>query len=186
MILPITAYGSKILKQEAAEIDPGYPGLKELIANMYETMYRADGVGLAAPQVDRSIRLFVIDAGAMSEEYPELAGFKKTFINPYIIDRSGKEWFFNEGCLSVPNVREDVKRKEGITIEYMDEGFELKEESYDGIKARIIQHEYDHLDGTLFVDRVSPIRKKLLRGKLSNIARGQVNVKYKMKFPNKK
>jgi peptide deformylase len=186
MILPITAYGSKVLKQEAEEIDKDYPGLGKFIADMYETMYRADGIGLAAPQVDRSIRLFVIDAGAMSDEYPELEGFKKIFINPNIVDRTGKEWFFNEGCLSVPGVREDVKRNERILIEYYDEDFGLKEESYDGVKARIIQHEYDHLDGILFVDRVSPIRKKLLRGRLSNITRGQVNVKYKMKFPAKK
>lgn len=186
MILPITAYGSKVLKQEAEEIDKDYPELGKFIADMYETMYRADGIGLAAPQVNRSIRLFVIDADAMSEEYPELEGFKKCFINPYIIERTGKDWFFNEGCLSVPGVREDVKRKESILIEYYDENFKLREESYEGVKARIIQHEYDHLDGILFVDRVSPIRKKLLRGRLSNITRGQVNVKYKMKFPAKK
>jgi len=185
MILPIVAYGHPTLKKVAEEIDHDYEGLDELIENMFETMYASEGIGLAAPQVNRGIRLFIIDAIPYAEEFPEAAELKKVFINPYIIEESGEEWSFNEGCLSVPTVREDILRKPKIVIEYHDRDFNLIEEEYDGVMARIIQHEYDHIEGTIFVDRVNPLRKVLLKRKLHDISSGNVDVNYKMIFPLK-
>lgn len=185
MILPIVAYGHPTLKKLAEEIDKDYPGLDELISNMFETMYISSGVGLAAPQVNKSIRLFMVDATPFAEEYPEAADFTKVFINPYILEETGEEWSFNEGCLSVPNVREDIIRKPKITIEYHDRDFNLIEEQYEGVIARIIQHEYDHIEGRIFVDLVNPLRKLLLKRKLNDISTGNIDVDYKMIFPLK-
>jgi len=186
MILPIVAYGHPTLRKVAQEITPGYPGLGELIENMFETMYKSDGVGLAAPQVNHSIRLFLIDASHYAEDQPELEGFRKIFINAHIIEESGTEWNFNEGCLSIPEIREDVMRKPRIRIQYHDENFNFHDEVFEGIAARIIQHEYDHLEGTLFVDRINPLRKMLLKRKLNDISTGNIDVAYKMVFPGKK
>ena len=185
MILPIVAYGDPILKREAEEIDENYPFLKELIENMWETMYKAEGVGLAAPQIGKQIRLFIVDCSPFEEDEPKLKGFKKVFINPIILEEEGKEWNFNEGCLSIPGIREDVKRKPKIVIEYYDEDFNLIEETYEGIAARVIQHEYDHIEGILFTDHINPLKKRLLSSKLNNISRGNVKVPYRMKFPKK-
>ncbi len=195
MILPIVAYGSPILKKEAEEIDENYKDLDKLIANMFETMYEANGVGLAAPQIDKSIRIFIVDASPFAEveegEEPDpmaagLENFKKVFINPIIEDEEGEEWAFNEGCLSIPNIREEVMRKPKIKISYYDENWEFHEEEYEGYAARIIQHEYDHVDGILFTDHLSPLKKRLLKKKLTNISKGDTDVKYRMKFPIKK
>jgi peptide deformylase len=153
---------------------------------MFETMYKSDGVGLAAPQVNHSIRLFLIDASHYAEDQPELEGFRKIFINAHIIEESGTEWNFNEGCLSIPEIREDVMRKPRIRIQYHDENFNFHDEVFEGIAARIIQHEYDHLEGTLFVDRINPLRKMLLKRKLNDISTGNIDVAYKMIFPGKK
>jgi len=183
MILPIIAYGDPILKKVSEEIDEDYPQLKEIIANMFETMYGSSGVGLAAPQVNKSIRLFIVDASPFKDEDTSLDGFKKVFINPIILEEEGDEWIFNEGCLSIPGIREDVKRKPRIVIEYFDENFELQEESYEGLSARIVQHEYDHLEGVLFTDLINPLKRRLLKGKLNDIAKGKIDVDYKMKFP---
>lgn len=189
MILPIVAYGDPVLKKEAEEINPDYPNLKQLIENMFETMEAASGVGLAAPQIGLSIRLFIVDTSPFvdededDEEMLDLKGFRRVFINPIILDEEGDKWNFNEGCLSIPGVREDVARKPKITIEYYDEQFNLIEETYEGLRARVIQHEYDHVDGILFTDRLNPLRKQFLRKKLENISRGVVDVDYKMKFP---
>lgn len=185
MVLPIVAYGDPILKKVAEEIDENYPDLKGLISNMYETMYESSGVGLAAPQIDKSIRLFVVDASPFKEDDAKLADFKKVFINPIILQEEGEDWDFNEGCLSIPGIREDIKRKEKLVIEYYDENFELKEEVYEGLAARIIQHEYDHIEGILFTDRLNPFRRRLLKGKLNDIAKGKIESDYKMKFPLK-
>lgn len=182
MILPIVAYGDPVLKKVAEEIDSDYPGLENLIADMFETMYSSKGVGLAAPQINKSIRLFIIDASPFADEYPELEGWKKTFINPRILEEEGEEWDFNEGCLSIPGIREDVERKPELILEYEDENFELHEEKFDGVVARVIQHEYDHLEGVLFTDHLSPLKKRLLKGKLNDISKGIVDVNYKMKF----
>lgn len=196
MILPIVAYGDPVLKREAVEIDKNYEGLNELIDNMFESMYEASGVGLAAPQVGQSIRLFIVDGSPFAEDAEEedepdpradgLHGFKKVFINPIIEEESGEEWAFNEGCLSIPDIREEVYRKEKILITYYDQNWELKEETYDGYAARIIQHEYDHIEGVLFTDRISPLKKRLLAKRLSNISKGVVKVTYRMKFPLRK
>ena len=195
MILPIVAYGDPILKKEGEEIGDDYPKLKELIANMFETMYNAQGVGLAAPQIGKSIRLFIVDAAPFAEveEGEELdpmaeglENFKKVFINPIIEDESGEDWGFNEGCLSIPKIREEIFRKEKIHITYYDENWELKAEEYNGNAARIIQHEYDHVDGVLFTDHLSTLKRKLLTKKLQNISKGEVEVDYRMKFPIKK
>jgi len=190
MILSIVAYGDPVLRKTAAIIPKDYPKLKELIANMFETMYKASGVGLAAPQVGLPIRLFVIDATPFAdddelspEEQKELDGFKKVFINAKMEDESGKNWMFNEGCLSIPDIREDVSRKDTITITYFDENFKSHTEHYDGLLARVIQHEYDHLEGILFTDKLSSLKKRLLKGKLSNITKGKINVDYRMRFP---
>ncbi len=185
MTLPIVSYGDPVLKKVAEEINPDYPGLKQLIDDMYETMYASKGVGLAAPQVGKSVRLFVIDASPFEDEHPELKDWKRTFINPQIIEEEGKEWEFNEGCLSIPGIREDVERKPELILEYEDENFELHEEKFSGVIARVIQHEYDHLEGILFTDRLSPLKKRLLKGKLNDISKGIVDVNYKMKFPKR-
>jgi len=192
MILPIVAYGDPVLKKEAEEIDEKYDGLKELIDNMFETMYDASGVGLAAPQIGKSIRLFVVDASPFAEveegeEEDPMAkgceGFKKVFINPIIEEETGEEWAFNEGCLSIPKIREEVYRKEKILVTYFDENFEFHEEEFDGYAARVIQHEYDHVEGILFTDHLTPLKKRLLKKKLTNISKGEINVDYRMKFP---
>jgi peptide deformylase len=185
MILPIVAYGDPVLRKETEEIDQDYPDLKLLIDDMFETMYSAKGVGLAAPQIGRAIRLFIVDASGFNEddEHPELEGFKRIFINPIIIEESGEEWKFEEGCLSIPGIREDVSRKPTILIEYFNENFELIEETIDGIGARIIQHEYDHIESVLFTDKINPLRKRLTKGKLNDIAKGNIKVNYRMKFP---
>jgi len=185
MILPIVAYGHPTLKKVAEEIDADYPELDKLIEDMFETMYSSQGIGLAAPQVNKSIRLFLVDATPYAEDFPEAAEFKKIFINPYILEETGEEWSFNEGCLSVPTVREDIIRKPKIVIEYQDRDFNLIEETYEGVMARIIQHEYDHIEGTIFVERVNPLRKMLLKRKLNDISSGNIDVDYKMIFPNK-
>jgi len=190
MILPIVAYGDPVLKKKAVLIDPDHTNLKELVSNMYETMYAAYGVGLAAPQIGLPIRLFLVDTSPFAEddvfsegEKAQLKDFKKTFINAEILEEDGDEWAFNEGCLSIPNVREDVYRKPTITIRYQNENFDTFTETYDGLIARVIQHEYDHIEGILFTDKLSSLKKRLIKGKLSNISKGKINVEYKMKFP---
>ena len=179
MVYPIHIIGSSVLRKKADTIDKNYPNIKEFIENMYETMYSSEGVGLAAPQVGKAIRLFVIDAEPMSEDIPELKDFKRTFINPKIIEKSLETTRSEEGCLSIPEVREDVNRHISLTIEYFDENFEKKVENLEGMAAVIIQHEYDHLDGVLFTDKVSALRKKFLKRKLANIAKGNFNRRYK-------
>jgi peptide deformylase len=186
MVLPITAYGHPVLRKVASEIDRDYPGLDQLINDMFETMYATRGVGLAAPQVNLSIRLMVLDATPYSEEDPQAEGFKRVMINPEIVDESGDEWLFNEGCLSIPEIREDVSRKPEIRIQYYDENWKFYDETFTGVMARIIQHEYDHLEGVLFVDKISSIRKMLLRRKLADISSGTIDIDYKMIFPKKK
>ncbi|SFB77237.1 peptide deformylase [Flagellimonas taeanensis] len=191
MILPIVAYGDPVLRKKAGDIAVEYPKLEELISNMWETMYNAHGVGLAAPQVGLPIRLFVVDTTPFSddedlspEEQEKLNGFKKVFINAKIIEEAGKEWDFNEGCLSIPDIREDVKRKPEITITYMDENFKPHTETYDGLLARVIQHEYDHIEGIMFTDKLSSLKKRLLKGRLEKISKGKIDVDYRMRFPN--
>jgi peptide deformylase len=184
MIYPIVAYGDPVLKKKASEIPRDYAELDTLIADMYETMYNARGVGLAAPQIGLSLRLFVTDGAPFEEE--EVKDFKQVFINAQIIEEDGEQWKFNEGCLSIPQIREDISRLESIRIRYYDEKWNLKEETYEGLAARIIQHEYDHIEGILFVDKLSPLRKRLLKNKLLDISRGRVEADYKMKFPVKR
>ena len=193
MIIPIYGYGEPVLRQVGVEITPDYPNLKEIIANMYDTMYNAYGVGLAAPQVGLAIRLFVIDTEPFSdsddlskEEQEQLKSFKRTFINAKMLKEEGEEWGFNEGCLSIPDVREDVYRNERITLEYYDEDFNKKTEVFDGLIARVIQHEYDHIEGILFTDKISTLKKTLIKKKLQNIMEGKARPDYKMKFANKK
>ena len=193
MILPIVAYGENILKTKAVNISSGYPELKKLINDMWETMYNANGVGIAAPQIGKSIRLFVIDASPFSEdkeisddEISTLKNFKKVFINPEIIHETGDEWNFMEGCLSIPNIREDIKRKEKITIKYYNESFEEIELDLEGLAARVVQHEYDHIEGVLFIDKLSSLKKKLLKGKLNDISKGRIKTEYKMRYPQGK
>ncbi len=190
MILPIVAYGHPVLKKKCKEIDQDYPKLGELISNMWETMYNANGVGLAAPQIGLPIRVFIVDASPFAEdenldeaEKNILKSFKKVFINPTIIEEEGIEWDFNEGCLSIPEVREDVFRKPTITIEYQDENFVSHKEEFTGLAARVVQHEYDHIEGILFTDHLSSLKKRLIKGKLKSIEKGKIDVEYKMKFP---
>lgn len=188
MILPIVPYGDLILKRKADEIDPSYEGLSELIENMFETMYGASGVGLAAPQVGKSIRLFIVDGAPFAEDEEDaedLKDFKRVFINPEIIEETGEQWGFIEGCLSIPNIREEVMREPEILIRYQDENFEEHEERFSGFRARIIQHEYDHIEGILFTDRISPLRRRMLRGKLNDITKGKADVDYRMRLPVK-
>ncbi len=185
MILPIVAYGDPVLRKETEEIDANYPDLKQLIADMFETMYHSKGVGLAAPQIGLPIRLFIVDAAGFNEdgEAPELEGFKRVFINPIIIEEKGKEWKFEEGCLSIPGIREEVSRKAELTIEYYNEKFELVEEKLDGLGARVVQHEYDHIEGILFIDKINPLKKQLIKSRLNAIVKGEIKVGYRMKFP---
>jgi peptide deformylase len=183
MILPITAYGHPTLKKVAQDIDKDFPNLDKLIDDMFETMYYSKGVGLAAPQIDQSIRLLVIDATPYGDDFAEAKNFKKVMINAHIIEESGIEWAFNEGCLSVPDIREDVMRKPKIRIKYFDQNFNEFDEEYEGVAARIIQHEYDHLEGVLFVERLAPLKKMLLKRKLSDISKGNIKIDYRMKFP---
>jgi len=191
MFLPIVAYGQSILRKVGVAIDASYPQLNELIADMWETMYKSNGVGLATPQINKSIRLFVIDTIQIVEgfdeedkkEYPNEKGVKKVFINAQIIEESGEEWAYNEGCLSIPKVREDVNRKKVVLIKYQDEHFVEHTESFDGITARVIQHEYDHIEGKLFIDHITPLQKRLLKKKLDDISSGKVRVDYRMLFP---
>ncbi len=193
MILPIYGYGDPVLRKVGADIAADYPDLQEFIVNMYETMYNAYGVGLAAPQVGLAIRIFVIDTEPFSdsedlskEEQNQLKGFKQTFINAKMLKEEGEEWGFNEGCLSIPDVREDVYRKEKITLEFYDENFNKKTEVYDGLIARVIQHEYDHIEGILFTDKIAMLKKTLIKKKLQNIMDGKARPDYRMKFYNKK
>ena len=193
MILPIVAYGSNVLKTKAVNITPDFPDLETLIENMWETMYNANGVGIAAPQIGKSIRLFVVDASPFSkddeisdDEISTLKNFKKVFINPELIKETGGEWDFTEGCLSIPNIREDISRREMITIRYYDESFEEIELTLKGLAARIVQHEYDHIEGVLFIDKLSSLKKKLLKGKLNDISKGKIKTEYKMRYPQGK
>ncbi|MFK7000119.1 peptide deformylase [Flavobacterium oreochromis] len=193
MIYPIVGYGDPVLRKVGENISEDYPNLKEVIANMYETMYKAHGVGLAAPQVGLAIRLFIVDTEPFSdtenlskEEATQLKGFKKTFINAKILKEEGEEWAFNEGCLSIPDVREDVYRHEQITVEYFDENFQKKTEVYDGLIARVIQHEYDHIEGVLFTDKISTLKKTLIKKKLQNIMEGKARPDYRMRFAKMK
>ncbi|MFZ0491069.1 MAG: peptide deformylase [Salegentibacter sp.] len=193
MILPIVAYGDPVLRKKGKQITKDYPKLNELIDNMWDSMYNAYGVGLAAPQIGRSIRLFIIDAAPFAEdeeldaqEQEQLKNLKKVFINPKIVEEEGEEWAFSEGCLSIPEIREDVFRKPQIVIEYQDEDFNDHRETYTGLAARVIQHEYDHIEGILFTDKLSSLKKRLIKSKLSNISKGKINVEYKMRFPEMK
>ena len=193
MILPIVAYGDPVLRAKAKDIDANYPELTTLIDNMWETMYAAQGVGLAAPQIGLPIRLFLVDAQPFAAdpdldpiEQKELRSFKKVFINPVITSRFGITESFNEGCLSIPNVREDVDRLFDITIEFLDENFEKQELELNGISARVVQHKYDHIEGILFTDKLSPLKKRLIKNRLVNISKGKVKVDYLMRFPSKK
>ena len=190
MILPIVAYGDPVLKKQAKEITKDYPNLDTLIDNMFETMYGAYGVGLAAPQIGLSIRLFIVDASPFAEdddlskeEQQQLKDFKRVFINPTILEETGDEWAFNEGCLSIPDVREDVFRQPNIKIQYQDQDFNTHTEELSGLAARVFQHEYDHIEGVLFTDKLSALKKRLIKGKLANISKGKINVDYRMKFP---
>ena len=190
MILPIVAYGDPVLRKKGKDINEDYPKLDELIENMFETMYGARGIGLAAPQIGHDIRLFIIDATPFEddEELSEdeqqfVSTFKKIFINPKILEEQGEEWAFNEGCLSIPEVNEDVFRQPKITLEYLDENFAKHVDTFQGIVARIIQHEYDHIEGILFTDKLSPLKKRLIKSKLLNISKGKIEVSYKMRFP---
>ena len=193
MILPIVAYGSNVLKIKAVNITPDFPDLETLIHNMWETMYNANGVGIAAPQIGKSIRLFVVDASPFAkdneisdDEISTLKDFRKVFINPEMIEETGEEWDFTEGCLSIPNIREDISRREMITIRYYDESFEEIELTLKGLAARIVQHEYDHIEGVLFIDKLSSLKKKLLKGKLNDISNGKIKTEYKMRYPQGK
>lgn len=190
MILPIVAYGDPVLKKKAKEIDESYPKLSELLDNMFETMYNAHGVGLAAPQIGLPIRVFLVDTAPFSEddelneeETDQLKDFRKVFINATILEETGEEWAFTEGCLSIPDIREDVFRNETIKIHYFDENFVEHTEVYDGLIARVIQHEYDHIEGILFTDKLSSLKKRLIKGKLANISKGKINSEYRMRFP---
>jgi peptide deformylase len=192
MILPIIAYGSTVLKKKAKDLSNDYPNVKQLIENMWETMYASNGVGLAAPQIGLSLRLFVVDTAPFADDETHdivdvkiLESFKKVFINPTIIEEDGEIWEFNEGCLSIPDVREDVSRHEQIKINYLDEHFKSQTLILSGLVARVIQHEYDHIEGILFTDHLSPLKRRLLKGKLTSISKGAIEVEYSMKFPLK-
>lgn len=193
MTLPIVAYGDPVLRKTTEEISPEYPGLSKFIEDMWETMYASNGVGLAAPQVNKSIRLFVVDSEQMfanmdekeKAEYDDAPGIRRVFMNAQIVHLDGDEWAYNEGCLSIPKIREDVKRQETVTLRYVSEDFVEKEETFTGLTARVILHEYDHIEGKLFIDYMSPFKRKLIKGKLNDISKGRVNVDYKMIFPDK-
>ncbi len=193
MILPIVAIGDPVLKKQAVDITKDYPKLDILLENMHETMYNAYGVGLAAPQIGLAIRLFLVDTAPFAEdddltndEQEQLKNFKRVFINARILEEEGEEWGFCEGCLSIPDVREDVFRKPIITVEYYDENFKKHTEKFDGLIARVIQHEYDHIEGVLFTDKLSTLKKRLIKGKLGNISKGKIDVDYRMRFPSAK
>lgn len=193
MILPIVAYGHPVLRKVAVDIDEHYPDLKKLIADMWETMYHSNGVGIAAPQINKAIRLFVVDTEQIVEgfdeedkkEFPNEKPVKSVFINAHVVDVDGEEWAYNEGCLSIPKVREDVWRQSKITLAYLDENFEEQQRTFDGITARVIMHEYDHIDGKLFIDYLAPIKKRLIKKKLDDISKGKVSMGYRMIYPNK-
>jgi peptide deformylase len=193
MILPIVAYGHSVLRVDCPDIDANYPDLKKLIADMWETMYRSNGVGIAAPQINKAIRLFVVDTVQIvegfdeedKEEFPNEKGIKKVFLNAHKVEEFGTPWAYNEGCLSIPKVREDIMRGENVTLRYLDENFTEHEETFDGITARVILHEYDHIDGKLFIDHIAPLKKRLLKKKLDDIAAGKVRMDYKMLYPKK-
>ncbi len=181
MILPIVAYGDPILRKKGSLVQKDHDGLEMLIESMFETMYESHGVGLAAPQINKSINLFILDTSPFEDEkYPNL---KKVFINAEILEESGEKWEYEEGCLSIPHIRENVNRKPSILIKYQDENFDVIEESFDGIAARVIQHEYDHIKGILFIDHITEFKKRLLKNKLLNISKGNIDVSYKMRFP---
>lgn len=193
MILPIIAYGDPVLRKVGVDVDKTYPKFKELISNMWETMYNASGVGLAAPQIGIAIRVFLVDTTPFADdedlsekEREALSGFKKVFINAKIEEETGEDWTFNEGCLSIPDVREDVTRKDAIRVTYQDENFESFTETFDGLLARVIQHEYDHIEGILFTDKLSTLKKRMIKGRLTNISKGKINADYRMRFPNMK
>ncbi len=191
MIFPIVAYGAAVLRKVSQEITPAYPGLATLIEDMWETMYASNGVGLAAPQINKDIRLFVVDSTQIFSNleddekgvYPDAPGIRSVFINAKIESLDGEEWAYNEGCLSIPKIREDVYRAESVTMRFQDEQFNEKTETFHGITARVILHEYDHIEGKLFIDYLKPLRKKMLQGKLNDISKGKVSVDYKMIFP---
>jgi peptide deformylase len=184
MILPVTVYGDPLLRKIAQPIEKDFPGLKQLIQDMFETMYHADGVGLAAPQIGHSIRLIVIDGSpAASDEEPEMADFKKVLINPEILSVSGELWSFEEGCLSLPTIHENVSREEEVEIKYIDENWKEHTETFNGYAGRIVMHEYDHLEGHLFIDHISPLRKRLLKSKLTSITKGNVKTDYRIRIP---
>ena len=191
MILPIVAYGAPILRKVCDDIKADYPGLEKLVADMWETMYASNGVGIAAPQVNKKIRLFLIDSEQIfrnmdeddEDDYPDEPGFKGVFINAHIAELDGEEWSYTEGCLSIPKIREDVSRKESVTLNYMDENFVAHTKTFNGITARVILHEYDHTEGKLFIDYIKPLKRTLLKRKLSDISKGKVEVDYRMVFP---
>ena len=186
MVYPIVVYGDPILRKRAKEIKKGLLDVPSFIQDMFDTMYAAHGIGLAAPQIGRSIRLFVVDGTTLEEEEEDMKGFKKVFINPALLDEEGDEWEFEEGCLSIPNIRENVSRPEQIRIQYFDENWKQMDEVYTGLKARIIQHEYDHLNGKMFIDYLSPLKKRMLKRKLTDISKGDVETEYRITAPLKK
>lgn len=186
MIYPIVVYGDPVLKKPADDIEEGELDVKQLAEDMFETMYEASGIGLAAPQIGKSIRMFIVDGSPLDDEEEDMTQFKKVFINPEMISEDGDPWTFQEGCLSIPGIREDVNRNPVIRINYLDENFEEHEEEFDGMKARIIQHEYDHIEGILFTDHLTAFKKRLLKGKLANISKGKCDADYKIKAPLKK
>jgi peptide deformylase len=191
MILPIAAFGSPVLRKVCVDIDKDYPGLEKLIKDMWETMYNSNGVGLAAPQVNKAIRLFVIDSAQIFDNqeedekgvYPDEPGFKGLFINAHIAELGGNEWSYNEGCLSIPKIREDILRRETVTLDYLDENFKAHRQTFIGLTARVILHEYDHIDGKLFIDHISPLKRTLMKRKLDDISKGKVKTDYRMLFP---
>ncbi|MFN8248241.1 MAG: peptide deformylase [Ferruginibacter sp.] len=191
MTLPIVAYGSPVLRKVCADITPDYPGLDKFIADMWETMYHSNGVGLAAPQVNKEIRVFVIDSEQIfanqdedeKGEYPDEPGYKGVFINAHIVELNGEQWSYNEGCLSIPRIREDIMRNETVTLQYLDEHFKSHTKTFNGITGRVILHEYDHIEGKLFIDHLKPLKRTLLKRKLDDISKGKVNVDYRMVFP---
>lgn len=191
MILPIVAYGSPILRKVSHDIDPDYPGLEKLLADMWETLYNSNGVGLAAPQINKDIRLFILDTEQIfanqdekeKGEFPDEPGYKGVFVNAHIKELGGLEWSYNEGCLSIPKIREDIVRKESVTLEYMDENFIAHTRTFVGITARVILHEYDHIEGKLFIDYIKPLKRTLMKRKLDDISKGKVSVDYRMLFP---
>lgn len=195
MIFPIVAYGHPVLREVAKDIAPDYPGLSKLIEDMWETMYASNGVGLAAPQIAKGIRVFVVDSAQIfanmdehekaENRYPDAPGIKQIFINAHIVEEAGDDWAYNEGCLSIPKIREDIYRAEEVTLEYLDENFQKHTRTFDGITGRVILHEYDHIEGKLFIDHLPPLKRKLLGRKLNDISKGAVKVDYRMLFPKK-